>query len=106
MLKQCYSVTKYTTKTATLTLEHNHPVGNLLQAHVDVALLVATMKSNESQIGEWLNVMGYVMNPPSKETGQGRPAVYIQAIMLWSAGSFNLKAYEMSLDQHKASDPC
>ncbi|KUJ11973.1 uncharacterized protein LY89DRAFT_593878 [Mollisia scopiformis] len=94
-------VTNYSTKTATLTLEHNHPPGNLLQAQVDVTLLVTTMKSNDTQIGEWVNVMGYLTSRKEKQT-PNRPTleVGVQAIVLWSSGSFNLQAYEESLDKH------
>ncbi|CZR59759.1 uncharacterized protein PAC_09653 [Phialocephala subalpina] len=92
-------VTKYSTKTAVLTLEHNHPPGNMLQAQVDVNLLVTTMKSHETQIGEWVNVMGYVTPQQSNtQAGQERLTVNIQAIVLWSSASFNLQAYEKSLD--------
>lgn len=94
-------VTNYSTKTAILTLEHNHPPGNLLQAHVDVNLLVTTMKSHETWIGEWVNVIGYVTAQQKRtQYGQEKPFVDIQAILLWSSASFNLQAYEKTLD-HK-----
>ncbi|KAF8862445.1 hypothetical protein BDZ45DRAFT_671185 [Acephala macrosclerotiorum] len=101
-------VTNYSTKTAILTLEHNHPPENLLQAQVDVNLLVTTMKSHETQIGEWVNVMGYVAPLQSKskiQADQERPTVNIQAIVLWSSASFNLQAYEKSLDCRSDGEP-
>jgi len=93
-------VTNYSTKTGVLTLEHNHPPGNLLQAHVDVNLLVTTIKSHETQIGEWVTVMGYVIGQQKKqEPNHETSEVSVQAIVLWSAGSFNLQAYEKSFVQ-------
>jgi len=72
---------------------------------VDVRLLLNTLKSNETSIGEWVNVMGYV----TSEQTQGRavspkPEIKIQAIVLWSANSFNLEGYEKSLDQKKVDE--
>ena len=94
-----YSVTRYSTKTALLTLEHNYPPGNTLKALVDVNLLVNTMKSNETQIGEWVNVMGYIQTPLSSNSVAASEAVNIQAIVLWSTGPLNLQGYEQSLAQ-------
>ncbi|EKD13897.1 uncharacterized protein L3040_005490 [Drepanopeziza brunnea f. sp. 'multigermtubi'] len=93
-------VTKYSTQTAILTLEHNHPPGNLLKAQVDVRLLVSTLKSNETQVGEWVHVMGYIANDqkPNGTTNRNLD-VGIQAVVLWCAGPLSLTGYERSLDQ-------
>ncbi|KAH9223637.1 CST complex subunit Ten1 [Leptodontidium sp. 2 PMI_412] len=97
-------VTNYSTKTAILTLEHNHPPGNPLKANVDVNLLITTLKSNETQIGEWINVMGYITGGQKrKAVGEEKVEVSVQALILWSAGAFDLAGYEKSLDQ-KAAD--
>jgi hypothetical protein len=95
-----YSVTKYSTKTAMMTLEHNHPPGNSLKALVDVNLLLNTLKSNETQIGEWVNVIGYIermkkQNTPSNDDLE----VQAQALVLWTSGPFDLQAYERSVDR-------
>lgn len=101
------SVTKYSTQTAVLTLEHNHPPGNLVQAQVDANLLVTTMKSGDTQIGEWVNVMGYVTTQRSKQASQETPLVGVQGIMLWSSGPFDLQAYERNLDHKDNKErPC
>ncbi|CAL3971574.1 unnamed protein product, partial [Diplocarpon coronariae] len=93
-------VTNYSTKLGLLTLEHNHPSGNSLKAHVDVNLLISTMKSNETQIGEWVNVMGYIAPGLKKNRAStGDLDIHVQAVVLWSAKSFNLRGYEKSLDQ-------
>ncbi|TVY86350.1 hypothetical protein LAWI1_G006430 [Lachnellula willkommii] len=98
-------ITNYSTKTATLTLEHNYPPGRTLRALVSIDLILNTMKSHETRIGEWVNVMGYIQaesqpkHPVVKDSG-----VPVQAIVLWSSGSFNLQTYERSLDQQRTSE--
>lgn len=99
------SVTGYSTKTASLTLEHNHPPGNTLGARVDVRLLVTTFKSNETRIGEWVTVVGYIeMNQARVHPKERTPYIGIQAIMLWSSIPFNLQSYESSLDQQHVDE--
>jgi len=92
-------VTKYSTKSAVLTLEHNHPARNSLKAAVDVKLLLNTLKSHETQIGEWVNVMGYIEHTKQSTPGIDDLEVRIQALVLWSSGPFNLQSYERSLDR-------
>ncbi|KAG4417707.1 hypothetical protein IFR04_009146 [Cadophora malorum] len=97
-------VTNYSTKEATLTLEHNHPPGTALKAQVDVKLLITTLKSNETHIGEWVNVMGYITGgQKEKVNDEEKVQIGVQALVLWSAGPFSLAGYEKSLDE-KAAD--
>jgi hypothetical protein len=99
------SVTNYSTKTAILTLEHNHPPGNKLKALVDITLLVNTLKSSETRIGEWVNVIGYTQVPQQRRanyTNSDELHVQVQAIVLWPSGPLKLDGYERSLDQQKA----
>lgn len=103
-LSDSYSVTNYSTKTAVLTLEHNHPPGNGLKALVDIELLLGSIKSHESRIGEWVNVMGYISAPKQNQSVQPngvKMEVLVQAIVLWSAGPLKLDRYEEGLDQLK-----
>ena len=94
------SVTGYSTKTATLTLEHNHPPGYALKALVDVNLLLNTLKSSDTSIGEWVNVIGYVASPrPSNSVQKNVP---VQALVLWSSGPLKLDRYEKSMVDRKS----
>jgi len=95
-----YSVTEYSTKTAVLTLEHNHPPGNKLRALVDVRLLLNTLKSTDTQIGEWVNVIGYIVLGSTDISV--KPTIPVQAIVLWSSGPLKLDSYERSLNSQKA----
>lgn len=94
------SVTAYSTHSAVLTLEHSFPKGSDISVLVDVQLLLSTMTSNQTRIGEWVNVVGYLTPPPpgtrAKGTTREAPIATVQALMLWSAGPLNLQRYEAS----------
>jgi hypothetical protein len=88
-----------------LTLEHRHPPGNELKALVDIELVLGSIKSYETRIGEWVNVMGYIgasKQAPSSYPNRIQSEVRIQAILLWSAGPLKVDRYEDSLEQRKA----
>ena len=102
------STTRYDAASGTLLLKHNYPpqAPVSVSAAVDVNLLLSTLKSTDTQIGEWVNVVGYVQRDIEDfkrersemmilREGQ---LVQIQAIMLWSAGSINLGDYEKALE--------
>ena len=89
-------------KTAHLVLEHNYPPGNALKAMVDVRLLLSTLESKVTQIGEWVNVIGYIeTTQPLKHTQPEPSSVNVQALVLWSTGPLKLEGYERSLHQQK-----
>ena len=111
-----YSITYYSTATGTLTLQHAYPTPPHVcpVALVDVNILLSTMQGTDTQVGEWVNVMGYIEDEhrglrrakgKGKRNGEGAgvSAVRVQAIMLWSAGSVNLGEYEKAvLGRNKA----
>lgn len=84
-----------------LTLQHSYPPGTYHRAFVDVTMLLETLKSTDTRIGEWVNVIGYITNPPSgnalQVNNQDGSVSHVQAIMLWSAGSINLAEYDKFL---------
>ncbi|KAG9238143.1 CST complex subunit Ten1 [Amylocarpus encephaloides] len=91
-------VEQYSSKSATLTLEHNYPQGQSVKAHVDVQLLLSSLKPHETQIGEWVNVIGYVTkNSEGGGSNKDDIQIHVQALILWSTGSFDLHGYERSL---------
>jgi hypothetical protein len=97
----------YSTKTAILTLEHNHPPGNDLKAFVNIGLVLGGIKSHETRIGEWVNVMGYIEPRKQSRAAQSngvKSGVSVQAILLWSAGPLKLDLYEVSLERRKAEE--
>ena len=67
---------------------------------MDVNLLLGTLHSTDTRVGEWVNVMGYITVPSSKQdrTCEDKQAnISVQAIVLWSAGSVKLDEYEKFL---------
>lgn len=64
---------------------------------MDVKLLLETLSITDTAIGEWVNVIGYIMKEhPEKQTEKG--VIFVQALGLWSAKSIKLKDYEDFLD--------
>lgn len=99
MLKS-FSVTKYAPTSATLTLEHNYPVGSLLKARVDISLVLEKTQSTDLRIGEWVNIIGYVTKDPDDIRPKPKgPFRSVQAIVLWSATCVVVKDYEEVLEK-------
>ncbi|KAI0601351.1 CST complex subunit Ten1 [Biscogniauxia sp. FL1348] len=98
-------VTAYTTSSAHLSLEHNCPKGSAVKAVVDVNLLLQNLKTEQTDIGQWVHVIGYVTSikhPPSKTTasnvrGRGATCITVQAIVLWTAQDLDIATYEQTL---------
>lgn len=68
---------------------------------MDIGLLVETMKTTDTQIGEWVNVVGYVGD---KVYAQGQAGVKVQALMLWSAEGIDLSVYERAVQGRMESE--
>ncbi|KAJ9664249.1 hypothetical protein H2201_005241 [Coniosporium apollinis] len=104
-------VEEYIVPSATLILKHNYPSTSApITAHVNIEHVLESIKSTEMQVGAWLNVLGYVEKPPvyrptrklsRKQRASERGKVYVQAVMLWSAGAVKVDAYERAVEQRK-----
>ncbi|KAI4121820.1 MAG: hypothetical protein LQ338_006152 [Usnochroma carphineum] len=106
-------VTAYSTLTGVLTLQHAYPSvpgKSCPAAGVDVNLLHSTLKSTDTQVGEWVNVIGYVQdfeggsggNGGGKgKRGRGEKVGRVQAVMLWSADGVKLGEYEKTVEMRK-----
>ncbi|KAJ5679086.1 hypothetical protein N7462_007330 [Penicillium macrosclerotiorum] len=110
-------VSQYDVITGHLTLEHNYPRsrGEPSSVSVDINAVLADLTSEELRVGSWLNVLGYVRdtNPPvssfsssqsnGNEVTQSLPTkvaprpVYVDAVMVFSAGAIALGEYERIL---------
>ncbi len=112
------SVSYYYPSTGTLDLQHAYPASSAanscVTAAVDVNLLLETLKHTDTQVGEWVNVMGYVQGVGEQrggkkgarrgmehEASQGK-IVKVQAVMLWSAGDVRVWEYERALNLRKS----
>ncbi|KAI3326130.1 CST complex subunit Ten1 [Xylariaceae sp. AK1471] len=99
-------VTAYSTHSAQVTLKHDYPKGNNdVEALVDVKLLLKTLKSEHTDVGQWVHVIGYVTfvksvavtDSRSLSESKGAPRVGVQALILWIAQDLHLGVYEKSL---------
>ncbi|KAI1159033.1 CST complex subunit Ten1 [Nemania serpens] len=102
-------ITEYSTRTAQVTLKHSYPRENGdVEALVDVNLLLKTLNSEQTDIGQWVHVIGYLtfVNPavpvaamdrrnPSRSSTATR--VGVQALIFWIARDLDLGAYEKSM---------
>lgn len=90
----------YDASTGTLTVHHAYPPPphTCAVALVDVNVLLSTLKSTDTQVGEWINVIGYIQESEAKLEQKG---VQVQAIMLWSAGSIKVVDYEKAVKERK-----
>lgn len=99
---QC-SVTSYSLESAQLSLHHHFPQKSGIKALVDVRLLLERLTAEQTSVGQWVNVIGYISSAPpapvkksSKSTAK-TSAVHVQALMLWSAGPLDIGRYETCL---------
>ncbi|KAK2763841.1 hypothetical protein FQN54_009459 [Arachnomyces sp. PD_36] len=101
-------VTNYDVQTGTLTLEHHYPHTTPKPATipVDITLLLESIKSSDLQVGAWLNVLGYVREKEKDKNNRttshrasnaSRESIYIEAVMVFPAGSFHIGEYERVL---------
>ncbi|KAJ5122638.1 uncharacterized protein N7443_002740 [Penicillium atrosanguineum] len=109
-------VRQYNVNTGHLVLEHNYPRNREepIIVSVDINAVLEDLTSEELRVGSWLNVLGYVRDttPPtasfSTQQSSQRPnetpptkfpprPVYIEAVMVFSAGAIALGEYERIL---------
>ncbi|CAG8226491.1 unnamed protein product [Penicillium salamii] len=108
-----YSVARYTVATGHLILEHNYPPSKTSPSavSVDITGILEDVTAEALRIGTWLNVVGYVrevepVQPSSSFSSNSGDAnessttprpVYIEAIMVFSAGAIAVGEYERIL---------
>ncbi len=102
--------------------DHNRtvPTGVAVTARVNIEHVLESVKSEDLQVGAWVNVVGYVQRAPRSRSRSRRPAgtaagiggagsgirrgSKVQAVMLWSAGAVKLDAYERAVEMRKQSE--
>lgn len=123
-------VTRYNLSTGVLELQHTHhhppPTKTSTVALVDVNVVLEGLKREDTQVGAWINVVGYVeevlregsrrgqrqrqgqgqektvlATGKGEEVGEGSRMVRVrvQAIMLWNAGGVKIGGYERTLEE-------
>ncbi|KAL6906998.1 CST complex subunit Ten1 [Trichoderma evansii] len=99
-------VISYDTSTACLNLGHMYPPGTNETVLVDIELVLETIQPGLTQVGNWVNVVGYVVGEKKSGTqkllgGQESPR-HIQALLVWPTGPLDIGRYEKSLDDSAA----
>ncbi|ROW07583.1 hypothetical protein VPNG_06861 [Cytospora leucostoma] len=95
---------------ATLALSHQFPKSSNVEALVDVRLLLERLTAEQTSVGEWVNIIGYISSAPpalvknSSKRKVEAPAIHVQALMLWSAGPLDISRYENYLGQTLSND--
>ncbi|KAK7941223.1 uncharacterized protein PG986_013610 [Apiospora aurea] len=92
-------VTSYSTASGTLILEHPYPQDSHVKVHLDVKLLLQSLDHEQTDIGQWVHVIGYITlvpRPSSKAPTVDCGRVHVQALVLWQAEELDLAAYEAS----------
>jgi len=106
-------VASYSPVSGVLALEHRLADEALsVHALVDVALVLESLGTEQTRGGEWVNVIGYITDivpfADIKDESRGTPTVHTQAVLLWSAGAFDIRRYETSiraLEQANSASP-
>ncbi|KAI0394270.1 CST complex subunit Ten1 [Xylariaceae sp. FL0594] len=105
-------VTSYSTQRAEVSLRHDYPAAaEGVEAIVDVKLLLETLKSHETDIGQWVHVIGYttfvkagvVVDAQDPSRRKTAPRVGVQALTLWVAQDLDLGKYETTLSEDSNS---
>lgn len=104
-----HSVTSYSIASAQLALQHHFPKTSEVTAVVDVRLLLEKIDAEQTAIGQWVNIIGYVAvsptDPANKKLHSKMDAstVHVQALVLWPAGPLRIDRYEICLADMRES---
>ncbi|CAJ2502337.1 Uu.00g097310.m01.CDS01 [Anthostomella pinea] len=98
-------VTAYSMHSARLTLEHQCPKGSTVKASVDVKLLLQVLKSEQTDIGQWVHVIGYITSAEMSAIADVVPlpeiresiCIGVQALVIWEADGLDIASYEKSI---------
>lgn len=74
-----------------------------MSALVDVQLVLERLGAEQTRVGEWVNVIGYITLGSGAAAGRGSvvkgSTVHIQALLLWSAGPLDIQQYQISVQE-------
>lgn len=70
-------------------------------ASVNVAHVLDALNFELTQVGAWVNVIGYVRN--AVDVLQGSSSASVDAVLIWSAGAIRLDEYESAVRDLQAT---
>lgn len=70
-------------------------------ASVNVAHVLDALNFELTQVGAWVNVVGYIRN--AVDVRQGSSSASVDAVLIWSAGAIKLDEYEAAVRDLQAT---
>ena len=82
---------------------HLYPRDTNVTALVDVNLLLETLTTDLTRVGEYVNVIGYITSRHEavgcEALNQKLARVSVQALVVWSTGPMDIQNYERTFDK-------
>lgn len=72
-------------------------------ASVNVAYVLDALNLELTQVGAWLNVVGYVRSATDEQRKSGSTSSSVDAVVIWSAGAIRLDEYEAAVRDLQAT---
>jgi hypothetical protein len=72
-------------------------------ASVNVAYVLDALNFELTQVGAWVNVVGYVRNSGDAHSDSGKVSCSVDAVVIWSAGAIRLDEYEAAVRDLQAT---
>ncbi|EQL02382.1 hypothetical protein G6O67_004361 [Ophiocordyceps sinensis] len=91
-------VTSYSMASASLMLGHLYPKGTNVDVSVNLELVLDKLPPGLTCVGEWVNVIGYVLSKPRSSRDRNEPSARVQALVIWPTGPMDIQRYERSFD--------
>lgn len=83
-----------------------YPPGTDETVLVDIELVLETIQPGLTQVGHWVNVVGYIVegnkSGAQKPLGEKESPRHIQALLVWPTGPLDVGRYEKSLEDPAA----
>jgi hypothetical protein len=74
-----------------------YPKGTNVLVSVNIELLLETLKPGLTHVGEWVNIVGFVLDG-SRAAQAERASAHVQALMVWSTGPLDVGQYEKAVE--------
>lgn len=83
-----------------------YPPGTNETVLVDIELVLETLQPGLTQVGHWVNVVGYIVEGKKpgtqKHSGTNKSPRHVQALLIWATGPLDIGRYEKSLEDAEA----
>jgi hypothetical protein len=73
-------------------------------ANVDVNNVLDALNVETSQVGAWVNIIGYMRHSAESRSTSDQRAFIVDAVLIWSAGAIKLDDYEVAVRALQVTD--